>query len=155
MPRPAMVKQNNLYLNNLQTRDPWENLANRIKECSSSREPMRFVGQSLTFFATQVPMRDSSYWSLSGGNSQGRETVRLGVVHISVSITIPREHVYFDKVPPRYSNIPAHWEALVWSNLFNTQMRKMWEMRSWLASNHASSSKRMIYLFLLPFYLRR
>lgn len=87
-------------------------LADRIRQCSNSRDPMSSVGQSLDFFATQVPMRDSAWVVIilvtQWWQFPGEETVRLGVVHVSVTIAILREHVYFDKVPPRYSNIPAH-----------------------------------------------
>lgn len=45
-------------------------------------------------------MTQSSYWSLYGGDSQRRGRVKVGIVQVSISIGMAREHVDFDKALP-------------------------------------------------------
>lgn len=104
-----MVKQNNLNLSNLQTRNKM--LANRIGKYShpkGSCAPFRTRSQPLhPGTHEEFSKAQSSYWSLYGGNSQKRGKARVGVVYASISIGISREHVHFDKSPTGYSAIPS------------------------------------------------
>lgn len=70
MPRPVMVKQNNLNLNNLQTRDPQENISQQNQGLFQLKGTLYSLQtRGLNLFSTQVLTRDSAWLSRHTGHS--------------------------------------------------------------------------------------